>query len=426
MSHTPPVDPTLETQLFGLARRAREASRRTGELDTRTKNAWLLRTAERLDAAKPSILEANAEDVRSAEAAGVEKPLLGRLAISEAKWRDMIAGLRDVAALPDPVGEIVDSRVRPNGLRVGRMRIPLGVILIIYEARPNVTVDAAALCVKAGNAVILRGGSEAIRANRALGEELRAAARETGVPEDAVVVVPTTDRAALEPLLRADRDIDLVIPRGGPGLIRKVVETSRIPVIKHDAGVCHVFLDASADPEMSTSIVIDSKIRQMAVCNGLETLLVHRDAVRTALPAVMKALVEQGVEVRGCERTREAFSEAKPASDEDWAAEYLAPILAVRVVDSLDEAIEHVRRWGSDHTEVIVTQDYASARAWTRRVTSSTVGVNCSTAFADGYRLGLGAEIGISTSKLHAYGPMGLEGLTTLKFVLEGEGQLRE
>jgi glutamate-5-semialdehyde dehydrogenase len=197
-------------------------------------------------------------------------------------------------------------------------------------------------------------------------------------------------------------------------------------VIKHDAGVCHVFLDASADPEMSTSIVIDSKIRQMAVCNGLETLLVHRDAVRTALPAVMKALVEQGVEVRGCERTREAFSEAKPASDEDWAAEYLAPILAVRVVDSLDEAIEHVRRWGSDHTEVIVTQDYASARAWTRRVTSSTVGVNCSTAFADGYRLGLGAEIGISTSKLHAYGPMGLEGLTTLKFVLEGEGQLRE
>ena len=416
----------LDAQMLALAQRAREASRSAAELSTREKNAWLLRAAERLDAARDRILAANAEDVRAAEAAGVEKPLLGRLALSDGKWRDMIAGLRDVAALPDPVGEIVQSRVRPNGLRVGRMRIPLGVILIIYEARPNVTVDAAALCVKAGNAVILRGGSESIRANRTLGDELRAAAAETGVPEDAVVVVPTTDRAALEPLLRADRLIDLVIPRGGPGLIRKVAETSRIPVIKHDAGVCHVFLDASADPKMATAIVLDSKIRQMAVCNGLETLLVHRDAARTVMPQVLKALHEQGVEIRGCPRTREVFSEAREATDEDWAAEYLAPILAVRVVDGLDEAIAHVRRFGSDHTEVIVTRDWSNAQAWLRRVGSSTVGVNCSTAFADGQRLGLGAEIGISTSKLHAYGPMGLEGLTTLKFVLEGEGQLRE
>ena len=416
----------LDAQMLALAQRARDASRRVAELSTREKNAWLLRAAERLDAARDRILAANAEDVRAAEAAGVEKPLLGRLALSDGKWRDMIAGLRDVAALPDPVGEIVQSRVRPNGLRVGRMRIPLGVILIIYEARPNVTVDAAALCVKAGNAVILRGGSESIRANRTLGDELRAAAAETGVPEDAVVVVPTTDRAALEPLLRADRLIDLVIPRGGPGLIRKVAETSRIPVIKHDAGVCHVFLDASADPKMATAIVLDSKIRQMAVCNGLETLLVHRDAARTVMPQVLKALHEQGVEIRGCPRTREVFSEAREATDEDWAAEYLAPILAVRVVDGLDEAIAHIRRFGSDHTEVIVTRDWSNAQAWLRRVGSSTVGVNCSTAFADGQRLGLGAEIGISTSKLHAYGPMGLEGLTTLKFVLEGEGQLRE
>ncbi len=416
----------LDAQMLALAQRAREASRSAAELSTREKNAWLLRAAERLDAARDRILAANAEDVRAAEAAGVEKPLLGRLALSDGKWRDMIAGLRDVAALPDPVGEIVQSRVRPNGLRVGRMRIPLGVILIIYEARPNVTVDAAALCVKAGNAVILRGGSESIRANRTLGDELRAAAAETGVPEDAVVVVPTTDRAALEPLLRADRLIDLVIPRGGPGLIRKVAETSRIPVIKHDAGVCHVFLDASADPKMATAIVLDSKIRQMAVCNGLETLLVHRDAARTVMPQVLKALHEQGVEIRGCPRTREVFSEAREATDEDWAAEYLAPILAVRVVDGLDEAIAHIRRFGSDHTEVIVTRDWSNAQAWLRRVGSSTVGVNCSTAFADGQRLGLGAEIGISTSKLHAYGPMGLEGLTTLKFVLEGEGQLRE
>ena len=416
----------LDAQMLALAQRARDASRRVAELSTREKNAWLLRAAERLESARDRILAANAEDVRAAEAAGVEKPLLGRLALSDGKWRDMIAGLRDVAALPDPVGEIVQSRVRPNGLRVGRMRIPLGVILIIYEARPNVTVDAAALCVKAGNAVILRGGSESIRANRTLGDELRAAAAETGVPEDAVVVVSTTDRAALEPLLRADRLIDLVIPRGGPGLIRKVAETSRIPVIKHDAGVCHVFLDASADPKMATAIVLDSKIRQMAVCNGLETLLVHRDAARTAMPQVLKALHEQGVEIRGCPRTREVFSEAREATDEDWAAEYLAPILAVRVVDGLDEAIAHIRRFGSDHTEVIVTRDWSNAQAWLRRVGSSTVGVNCSTAFADGQRLGLGAEIGISTSKLHAYGPMGLEGLTTLKFVLEGEGQLRE
>lgn len=416
----------LDARMLALARQAREASRRTAELSTREKNAWLLRAAERLEQARERVLAANAEDVRAAEAAGVEKPLLGRLALSDGKWRDMIAGLREVAALPDPVGEIVESRVRPNGLRVGRMRIPLGVILIIYEARPNVTVDAAALCVKAGNAVILRGGSESIRANRALGDELRAAAAETGIPEDAVVVVPTTDRAALEPLLRADRLIDLVIPRGGPGLIRKVSETSRIPVIKHDAGVCHVFIDSTADPKMATEIVLDSKIRQMAVCNGLETLLVHRDAARSVMPAVLKALHEKGVEIRGCAKTREIFTEAREASDDDWAAEYLAPILAVRVVDDLDAAIAHVRRFGSDHTEVIVTGDYANAQAWLRRVSSSTVGVNCSTAFADGQRLGLGAEIGISTSKLHAYGPMGLEGLTTLKFVLEGEGQLRE
>jgi glutamate-5-semialdehyde dehydrogenase len=416
----------LESVVMDLAQRARAASRHVAALGAREKNAWLLRCAERLEAARAGILAANAEDVRAAEAAGVEAPLLGRLALPDARWRDMIAGLRDVATLPDPVGEIVDSRVRPNGLRVGRMRIPLGVILIIYEARPNVTVDAAALCVKAGNAVILRGGSESIRANLALGEELRAAARDTGVPEDAVVIVPTTDRAALEPLLRADRLIDLVIPRGGPGLIRKVVETSRIPVIKHDAGVCHVFLDASADPEMARKIVLDSKLRQMAVCNGLETLLVHESAARTVMPAVLKALHEQGVEIRGCARTREIFAEAREASEADWAAEYLAPILAVRVVAGLDEAIAHIQRFGSSHTEVIVTRDYASAQAWLRRVDSSTVGVNCSTAFADGYRLGLGAEIGISTSKLHAYGPMGLEGLTTLKFVLEGEGQLRE
>jgi glutamate-5-semialdehyde dehydrogenase len=376
--------------------------------------------------AKAKILAANAVDLERAASSGISGPMLKRLELSEGKWRDMVAGLHDVAALPDPVGKVESSAVRPNGLEVGRMRIPLGVIGIIYESRPNVTVDAAALCVKSGNAVILRGGSESIEANRALAVELRAAAAETGVPEDAVAVIPMTDRAAIDTMLGLDQYIDLIIPRGGPGLIRLVTEKSRIPVVSHDAGVCHVFVDASADPEMATAIVVDSKISQMEVCNGLETLLVHRDAATTAMPRVLKSLHEQGVELRGCAKTCEIFGDATPASDSDWAEEFLAPILAVRVVDDIDSAIEHIRRYGSNHTEVIVTRDYRNSQEFLRRVGSSTVGVNCSTAFADGYRLGLGAEIGISTSKIHAYGPMGLEGLTTLKFVLRGDGQLRE
>jgi len=417
---------SLDADIGELCRRARAAGRRTAELDTGTKNAWLLRAAERLEAAHAEILAANADDMAAAAQDGVAAPMVRRLSLEGDKWRDMIAGLREVARLPDPVGEITGMTVRPNGLRVGRMRIPLGVIGIIYESRPNVTVDAAALCVKAGNAVILRGGSEAIRSNLALAEVLRAAARDTGVPEDAVGIVPTTDRAAIEPLLRADRHVDLIIPRGGPGLIRKVKETSTIPVIAHDAGVCHVYVDESADPEMARAIVRDSKIRQMAVCNALETLLCHRAVARTTLPMVLKALHEEGVEIRGCPETCEAFPEAVPASEGDWREEYLDRVLAVRVVDGLDAAVEHIREYGSDHTEVIVTESYTRAQAFVRRVDSSAVGVNCSTAFADGHRLGLGAEIGISTSRLHAYGPMGLEELTTRKFVMLGEGQLRE
>ncbi len=415
----------LAQQIADLATAARAASRLTAELTRAQKDAWLRLAAERLERARERILAANRADMAAAERAGLETPMVKRLALEGGKWQTMIAGLRDVAALPDPVGESSGMWVRPNGLRVGRMRIPLGVIAIIYESRPNVTVDAAALCLKAGNAVILRGGSEAIRSNLALGEELRAAAREAGLPEDAIAIVPTTDRAAIDLLLVRDRDIDLVIPRGGPGLIRKVTETSTIPVIKHDAGVCHIFLDARADPEMATAIVVDSKIRQMEVCNGLETLLVHRAAAPALLPRVLGALAAEGVEIRGCPATQALFPDAKPATEEDWFAEYLAPILAVRVVDDLDAAVSHIRHYGSSHTEVIVTDDYASSQAFVRRVDSSTVGVNCSTAYADGYRLGLGAEIGISTSKLHAYGPMGLEGLTAQKFVLFGDGQLR-
>lgn len=416
----------LQEQILDLARKARGASQSLGELSTRVKNAWLSRVAELLEASRDTIVAANQKDMEAAEASGVEAPLVKRLALAGSKWDDMIQGVRDVAALDDPVGEISEMKVRPNGLRVGRMRIPLGVIGIVYESRPNVTVDAAALCVKAGNAVILRGGSEAIHSNLALGEVLRAAARDTGVPEDAIAIVPTTDRAAIDVLLGAGQYVDLMIPRGGPGLIQKVSRDATMPVIKHDAGVCHVYLDESADPDMATRIAIDSKVKQMAVCNGLETLLCHEGAARTALPQVLKGLHEEGVEIRGCPVTCEVFADARPASDEDWPAEYLAPVVAVRVVDGMDTAIEHIRRYGSDHTEIIVTNDYANGQAWLRRVNSSTVGINCSTAFADGFRLGLGAEIGISTSRLHAYGPMGLEGLTTQKFVLYGDGQLRE
>ena len=416
----------LEREILDLTSRARKASKSLGEISTKTKNAWLLRVAERLEDARPDILEANAEDLRQAVEKNVRESLILRLELSEDRWTSMLEGLRDVAALRDPVGRTEEMRTLQNGLRVGRMRIPLGVIAIIYESRPNVTIDAAALCVKAGNAVILRGGSEAIRTNRALGEQLRAAAQDVGIPEDAVTVVPTTDRAAIDVLLRAHRDIDLVIPRGGPGLIEKVTETSMIPVIKHDAGVCHVYIDASADAEMATKIAVDSKVRQMAVCNGLETLLCHRDAADEVLPQVLEALHREGVEIRGCPETENSFEHTKTASEEDWGAEYLAPILAVKIVEGMDEAIDHLRTFGSDHTEIIVTTDEAKAEAWLQRVNSSTVGVNCSTAFADGFRLGLGAEIGISTSKLHAFGPMGLEELTSRKFVLHGSGQLRE
>jgi len=417
---------SLRETIHELATRARTAGENLAELSTRAKDAWLLRAVERLEAAREQVRSENQRDLDAAAERGVAEPLVRRLELSDGKWNDMVSGLRDVATLPDPVGRVEDLRVRPNGLRVGRMRIPLGVIGIIYESRPNVTVDAAALCVKAGNAVILRGGSEAIHSNLALATELRGAATDVGIPEDAVQVVDTTDREAIEHLLRESENVDLIIPRGGPGLIRMVNENSHIPVIKHDAGVCHVYIDASADPEMARRIALDSKLRQMAVCNGLETLLVHRDAAQSTLPGVLKALHEEGVELRGDEAVARVFGDVVPAAEADWTEEYLAPVLAVRVVEDLDAAVAHIRRYGSDHTEIIVTESYANAQAFLRRVNSATVGVNCSTAFSDGFRLGLGAEIGISTSKLHAFGPMGLEELTTRKFVLYGEGQLRE
>ncbi len=414
----------LEGQIEQIARDAHEAARTVASLSTNQKNAWLARCAERLEAAKPAILEANQQDIREAGEKGLAAPMLRRLELAGRKWDSMIDGLRQVATLPDPVGEISQMRVRPNGIRVGRMRIPLGVIAMVYESRPEVTVDAAALCLKAGNAVILRGGSESFHANQALGAEIRGALADGDIPEAAVSLIPTTDRAAIDHFLKLDEYIDLVIPRGGKGLVRKVKRDSTIPVIAHDEGVCHVFLDASAEVEMATEIVLDSKLRQMAVCNGLETLLCHEEAVQRVLPTVLKALHEEGVEVRGCERTCQVFSEAVAAADADWREEYLDKIVAVRVVADLDEAIRHIQVYGSEHTDMIVTNDYANGQEWLRRVNSSTVGINCSTAFSDGYRLGLGAEIGISTSKLHSFGPMGLEELTTRKWVLYGDGQL--
>lgn len=416
----------LREQVEELCRAAQQAARGMARLTTADKDRWLLRAAERLEAAKAPILEANRRDIAEAEAKGVATPMVRRLSLEGGKWETMIDGLRQVAWLPDPVGEITDSVVRPNGLRVGRMRIPLGVIGMIYESRPNVTVDAAALCVKAGNTVVLRGGSEAFHSNQALAAELRAAAAESGLSEDVIATLPTTDRAAVDHLLAMDRYLDLIIPRGGYELVRKVMRESAIPVLAHDEGVCHVFLDASADIGMAADIVWDSKINQMAVCNALETLLCHKDAARRLLPEVLKRVHEEGVEIRGCETTCEIFAEAVPAAESDWGEEYLEKILAVRVVEDLDAAVDHVQRFGSEHTDIIVTSDYAASQEWLRRVDSSTVGVNCSTAFSDGYRLGLGAEIGVSTSKLHAFGPMGLEGLTTRKFVIQGNGQLRE
>lgn len=416
---------SLDSEIRQLAQAAHAASLVMGELSTERKNAWLLRTAERLEDARDRIMAANDRDVAAAAEKGVAVPLRSRLAISDGKWTDMLQGLHDVAALPDPIGRISNHSVRPNGLRIGQMAIPLGVIAMIYESRPNVTVDAAALCVKAGNAVILRGGSEAIHSNLALGAELSAAARDEGIPENAITIVPTTDRAAIDVLLRLNEWIDLVIPRGGSVLIRKVIAESTIPVIAHDAGICHVFIDESADTQMAVEIVHESKIRQMPVCNALETLLCHRGAAKSVLPSVLKNLHEAGVEIRGCEATRAIFSDAIAAAESDWSEEYLAPIVAVRIVDSMDDAIDHIRRYGSDHTEIIITNDYQNSQDWLRRVNSSTVGINCATGFSDGFQLGLGAEIGISTSKLHAYGPMGLEGLTTRKFILMGEGQLR-
>jgi glutamate-5-semialdehyde dehydrogenase len=417
---------SLDALATDLASRARAAADRLAELPGDAREAALRLAALRLEERRDEILRENAKDLEEGRRRGLGSALLDRLALTEARIAGMAQGVRDVAALPDPVGEIAHLAPRPNGLRVGRMRIPLGVILVIYESRPNVTVDVAALCVKSGNAALLRGGSEALHSNRVLAGIVAAAARESGLPDDTLQLVPRQDRELVDLLLAREDEIDLVIPRGGEELIRRVSEKSRIPVIKHYKGVCHVYLDASAEPKMAHAITVNAKCQRPSVCNAAETLLVHRALEATLLPGLLRELSGLGVELRGCERTRARFPEALRANEDDWRAEYLEKILAVRVVDSLDQAVDHIRRFGSNHTEAIVTEDLRAAREFVRRVNSSTVLVNASTRFADGYELGLGAEVGVSTTKIHAYGPMGLEGLTTQKFVVFGDGQVRE
>ena len=416
---------SIGDEMRQLARQAREASRVLATLSAGVKNELLQRMAAALEGARAELIAANELDLAAAREKGLSAAMIDRLVLDEKRIGAMAAGLREVAALPDPVGEITGMWRRPNGIQVGRMRVPLGVIGIVFESRPNVTADAAALCLKSGNAVILRGGSEAIHSNTAIGNLLKEALAAMGLPPTALQVVATTDRAAVQELLQCEEEIDLVIPRGGEGLIRFVSENSLIPVIKHYKGVCHTFVDASADYAMAEKICVNAKVQRPGVCNAMETLLIHKDIAETFVPHIAGVLGSLGVELRGCPATREFAPEVAPAAESDWGTEFLELILAVRVVDDLDEAIAHIRRYGSLHTEVIVTRDYGNAQRFLREVEAGVVMVNASSRFSDGNQLGLGAEIGISTTKLHSFGPMGLEDLTTRKFVVLGDGQIR-
>jgi glutamate-5-semialdehyde dehydrogenase len=375
--------------------------------------------------AEGRLIAANKEDVDAARAKGHDEAFVDRLTLTPRTVLAMADGLAEIAALPDPVGEITDLRYRPTGIQVGRMRVPLGVVGIIYESRPNVTADAAGLCLKAGNATILRGGSEALRSNEAIAACVHHGLREAGLPEKAVQVVATSDRAAVGHLIADEKHVDVIVPRGGKSLIERIAREARVPVIKHLDGVCHVFVDASADVDMAIRIADNAKTQRYSPCNTMETLLVHADIAPRVLPALCDLYLGKGVELRGDDRARSAVPAMKPATEDDWYTEYLAPILAVRVVDSLDEAMAHIAKYGSQHTDAIVTSDYANAMRFLREVDSSSVLVNASTRFADGYEFGLGAEIGISTNKLHARGPVGLEGLTSQKVVVLGTGQVR-
>ena len=414
----------LGARMRALGIAARSAARTLAASTAQQRNAALRNAAAILDGRREALAQANARDLAAAEGA-LDAALLDRLELTPARVNAMLEGLAQVAALPDPVGAIGDLSTRPSGLRIGRMRVPLGVVGIVYESRPNVTADAASLCLKSGNAAILRGGSEALHSNRVIADGLAEGIAEAGLPADAVQLVTTRDRAAVSALLAMDDLLDVLIPRGGKGLIERVINTTRVPVIKHLDGNCHVYIDAGADARMAEAIAINAKTQRYGTCNSMESLLVHVDEAPALLPSLGRAYAERGVELRACARGLALLPTAVPATQDDWAAEYLGPVLAIKVVDDLDEAIAHINRYGSGHTDAIVTRDYARSQRFLREVDSSSVMINASTRFADGFEYGLGAEIGVSTDKLHARGPVGLEGLTSQKYIVLGEGQVR-
>ena len=416
---------TIEAIIVNMAKSARSAAADMAKCGSSQKNAVLFGMADAIEKNVSRIKEANQKDLARAGEMGISKAMIDRLTVSDATIKSMAKGLREVAGLNDPVGAISESWLRPNGLEVTRMRIPLGVIGIIYESRPNVTIDAAGLCLKAGNAVILRGGSEALYSNQTLADIIGQVLSDCGLPKTAVQIVPVRDRKAVNILLNQEEFIDLIIPRGGEGLIRFVVEHSTIPVLKHYKGVCHVYVDEGADLNMAEEICFNAKVQRPGVCNAMETMLVHRSIAKEFLPQMAKRLTSSGVEIRGCHETCQILPKALKAKPSDWPEEYLDLVLAVRVVEDMEQAISHISEYGSKHTESIVTRDYKRARRFVREIDSSVVLVNASTRFNDGGELGLGAEIGISTSKLHAFGPMGVEELTTTKFVVFGDGQIR-
>lgn len=416
---------TIAEKISTIAQDARMASIAMARLPSAAKNQLLINMAVALNDNGAHIVAENARDLESGREKGLSSAMLDRLMLNEDRIKSMAEGLREVAALPDPVGEVTRMWKRPNEIAVGKMRIPLGVIGIIYESRPNVTSDAAALCLKAGNAVVLRGGSEAIHTNRAVATVLQAEVKKMDIPVAALSLIPFVEREGVTEMLKQEEYIDVIIPRGGESLIRFVVEHSKIPVIKHYKGVCHVFVDASADYQMAENIIVNSKTQRPGVCNALETLLIHQDVAATFIPRIYSILAARGVEMRGDEKFCHFAPAATPAVEDDWSAEYLELILAVKVVADMDAAIAHINKYGSLHTEAIVTGEYANAQRFLREVNSSVVLVNASTRFSDGNQLGLGAEIGISTTKLHSFGPMGLEDLTTTKFIVYGDGQVR-
>jgi glutamate-5-semialdehyde dehydrogenase len=416
---------SVESTIVEMAKAARAASIEMARCPSDKKNEALIRIADNIEKEALYIQEENEKDLLRAREMGLSNAMIDRLFVKDSTIKSMANGLREVARIPDPVGSMSNTWIRPNGLEVSRMRIPLGVIGIIYESRPNVTVDAAGLCLKAGNAVILRGGSEALHSNQALSAIISNALKESGLPEGAAQVVPIRDRDAVNVLLKQEEFIDLIIPRGGEGLIRFVAENSKIPVLKHYKGVCHVYVDGGADLAMAEDICFNAKVQRPGVCNAMETMLVHKSVSENFLPAIGKRFVQASVEIRGCPETCRILPEAANAVEDDWPAEFLDLVLAVKVVEDMKEAITHIARYGSSHTDAIVTSDYNRARRFVREVDSSVVIVNASTRFNDGGQLGLGAEIGISTSKLHAFGPMGVNELTTTKFVVFGEGQIR-